>query len=176
VGHWDDALSYKWVDEDGTYWVQFKCPEDSQDTHSCGIGFLRTFRVDEGFQRQLRHRPSSLFMLFGCSSISMASLNVWSMYLDLVDRILVSWELDAMAKADAVFGHGRFIWTLQTNVPVVLLDPDVSGTAILPDVNLTTVTGYAVQTWSLESQAVLHRLKEASNLPQWEAHRLDVVP
>jgi hypothetical protein len=28
---------------------------------------------------------------------------------------------------------------------------------------------------SLESQVILHRLKEASNLPQWEAYRLDVA-
>jgi hypothetical protein len=27
-----------------------------------------------------------------------------------------------------------------------------------------------------ESQVILHGLKQASNLPQWEAHRLDVVP
>jgi hypothetical protein len=45
-----------------------------------------------GFHDQLRRRPSSLFMLFGCSSISMASLIIWSMYLDLVDRMVVSWS------------------------------------------------------------------------------------
>jgi hypothetical protein len=41
---------------------------------------------------------------------------------------------------------------------------------------LTTFTGYAVHAWNLESQVVLHRSKEAGNLPWREAHRLDVVP
>jgi hypothetical protein len=45
-----------------------------------------------GFHDRLRQRPSSLFMLFVFSSISMASLISRSMYLDLVDRILVSWS------------------------------------------------------------------------------------
>jgi hypothetical protein len=31
-------------------------------------------------------------MLFRCSLISMASLIIWSMYLDLVDRVLVFWS------------------------------------------------------------------------------------
>jgi hypothetical protein len=37
-----------------------------------------------------------------------------------------------------LLGHGRFIWMLETNVTVVLLDPGVNGTASLPNVNLTT--------------------------------------
>jgi hypothetical protein len=54
-------------------------------------GFLRTSREwISGFHDWLRQRPSSLFMLFGCSSISVASLINRSIYLDLVDRILVS--------------------------------------------------------------------------------------
>jgi hypothetical protein len=56
-------------------------------------GFLRTLREwISGFHDRLRQRPSSLFMLFGCSSISVASLICRSMYLDLVDRILVFWS------------------------------------------------------------------------------------
>jgi hypothetical protein len=30
--------------------------------------------------------------LLGCSSISMASLIIWSMYLDLVERMVVLWS------------------------------------------------------------------------------------
>jgi hypothetical protein len=38
----------------------------------------------------LKFRPSSLFMLCGCNSSSMASLMRLSMYPDLVERSLVS--------------------------------------------------------------------------------------
>jgi hypothetical protein len=38
-----------------------------------------------------------------------------------------------MAQAYAVLNHGRFIWILQTNVLVVLLDPGFNGTASLPN-------------------------------------------
>jgi hypothetical protein len=85
-------------------------------------------------------------------------------------------ELDAISLADAVFGYGQFVWMSQMNVPVVLLDLGINGTASLPNVNLTTFAGYAVHTWSFQSQVVLHGSKEAGNLPQREAHRLDVVP
>jgi hypothetical protein len=49
-----------------------------------------------------------------------------------------------MALADAVFGHGRFIWVLQTNVLVMLLHPGFSGMAGLPTVSFTTFTGCAI--------------------------------
>jgi hypothetical protein len=62
------------------------------------------------------------------------------------------------------------------NVPVELLDPGFNGTASLPSVDLTTFTGYAVNVWSLESQVALHVPKGTGNLPQWKAHRIDVVP
>jgi hypothetical protein len=46
-----------------------------------------------GFQAVLRNRPSSLFILFGCISISMASLMSRSEYPVLVERSLVSCNL-----------------------------------------------------------------------------------
>jgi hypothetical protein len=61
-------------------------------------------------------------------------------------------ELDTMSPDDTVFGHGQFVWTSQTNVPVVLLDPGVNGTASLSNVNLTTLAGYSIHTWRFESQ------------------------
>jgi hypothetical protein len=67
-----------------------------------------------------------------------AFLITWSIYLDLVGRILVSWELDTMSPADAVFSYCRLVWMSQTNVSVVLLDPGINGTASLPNVNLAT--------------------------------------
>jgi hypothetical protein len=58
-----------------------------------------------GFHDRLRGRPSSLFLLFGCSSISMASLIIRSMYLDLVENGGVL-ELNTVAQVNAMFGHG----------------------------------------------------------------------
>jgi hypothetical protein len=40
---------------------------------------------------------------------------------------------------------------IQTNVPVVFLDPGINGTAGLPNVNLTTFAGYAVHAWFIVS-------------------------
>jgi hypothetical protein len=53
--------------------------------------------------------------------------------------------LNVVAQVDAVFGHGRFVWMLQTNVALVLLDPGLDGTAGLTDVDLTTLAGYKPQ-------------------------------
>jgi hypothetical protein len=81
-----------------------------------------------------------------------------------------------MSPADAVFSYCRFVWMSQTNVPVVLLDPGINGTASLPNVNLTTFARYAVHTWSFQSQVILHGPKKISNFPQRKAYRLDVMP
>jgi hypothetical protein len=94
-------------------------------------------------------------MFFGSSSISVAFLVTRSMYLDLVWRILVSWDLNTMSPADAVFSHCRFVWMSQTDVSVVLLDPGINGTASLPNVNLATFAGYAEHDWSFPSQVVI---------------------
>jgi hypothetical protein len=55
-------------------------------------------------------------------------------------------EFDAMSPADAKFGYCRFAGMSQANVPVVLLEPNINGTASLPNVNLTTFAKYAVCT------------------------------
>jgi hypothetical protein len=75
-----------------------------------------------------------------------------------------------------MFGYCRLVWMSQANVPVMLLDPGINGTASLPNVNLTTFTGYAVHAWSFQYQVVFHGQKETSNISQRKAHRLDVVP
>jgi hypothetical protein len=63
-----------------------------------------------------------------------------------------------------VFGHGSFVWMLQTDVALVLLEPGLDGTAGLHNVDLTTFTGHAVHAWNLESKVVLHRPKETASL------------
>jgi hypothetical protein len=96
-------------------------PEDSWDNLLLWQGFLHPLRAcTRGFHDQLKQRPSSLFMLLGCSSISKASLIIQSMYLDLEERVLVSWELDVMAPGDNVSGHSRYVWMLQMNVKFTL--------------------------------------------------------
>jgi hypothetical protein len=79
-----------------------------------------------------------------------------------------------MSPADAVFSYCGLLWMSQTNVPVVLLDPGINGTASLPNVNLATFTGYAVHPFSFQSQIIFHGPKEISNFPRRKAHRLDV--
>jgi hypothetical protein len=53
---------------------------------------------------------------------------------------------------------------LQTDVVLVLLDLGLNGMASLSTGDLTTLTGHAVHARSLESQVVLHRLKETGDL------------
>jgi hypothetical protein len=81
-----------------------------------------------------------------------------------------------MSPADAVFSYSRLLWMSQTNVPVVLLDPGINGTASLTNINLTTSAAYAVHAWSFKSQVILHGPKKISNFPLRKAHRLDVMP
>jgi hypothetical protein len=61
-------------------------------------------------------------------------------------------------------------------VPVVFLDPGINRTASLPNVNLTTLARYAVDTRSFQSQDILHGPKKISNFLWWKAYRLDVMP
>jgi hypothetical protein len=54
-------------------------------------GFLLSLsKCRRGFHVLLKLMPSSLFMLCGCNSSSVASLMRWSMYPDLAERSLVS--------------------------------------------------------------------------------------
>jgi hypothetical protein len=141
-----------------------------------GWRFLHTLREwISGFYDRLRQRPSSLFMLFGCSSIS--GLPDQPIHVSGFDgQDLGVLELDTMSPADAVFSYCRFLWMSQTNVSVVLLDPGINGMVSLPNVNLTTFAGYVVHAWSFQFQVIFHGPKETSNFSRREAHRLDVVP
>jgi hypothetical protein len=80
--------------------------EDPDLPSRCG-GFLRSFREQRrGFHDLLRQKPSSLFILLGWSSISIASLMMPSMYLGLVERMVVLCKLDAVPQVDTVLCHG----------------------------------------------------------------------
>jgi hypothetical protein len=69
-----------------------------------------------------------------------------------------------VVQVDAMFDHGEFVWMLQTDVALVLLDPGLDGTPGLSDVDLTTLAGHAAYTRSLGSQVILHRPKETGDL------------
>jgi hypothetical protein len=62
-----------------------------------------------------------------------------------------------------MYRYCRLVWMSQTNVPVVLLDPGINGTASLPNVILTTFARYAVHAWSFQSQVVFNWPKKTSN-------------
>jgi hypothetical protein len=85
--HWKPGMVSMWSGSDGSG-GGLCCPEKDRCTnYSLGGGFLRALReCISGFHDRLRTRPSSLFILFGWSSIPMASLISRSMYLDWVDR------------------------------------------------------------------------------------------
>jgi hypothetical protein len=83
--------------------------------------------------------------------------------------------LNAVARVDAVFGHGGCVWLIQTDVAPLLLGPGLDGTAGLPDVDMTELAGHAVHTRSLGSQVTLYRPKETGDLLRGLAHRLGVV-
>jgi hypothetical protein len=57
---------------------------------------------------------------------------------------------------------------------MVLFDPGLSVTADMPIVDLTTLTGHAVHTRSLESEVIFYRPKEFGDLVWGKVHRLDV--
>lgn len=42
-------------------------------------------------------------------------------------------ELNVVAEVDAAFGHSIFVWLLQMDMVLVLLDPGLDGIASLPD-------------------------------------------
>jgi hypothetical protein len=69
-------------------------PAEDPDLPSCDGGFPQPFREQRrGFHDLLRQEPSYLFILLGLSSISIASLMMRSMYLGVVERMVVfcSW-------------------------------------------------------------------------------------
>jgi pimeloyl-ACP methyl ester carboxylesterase len=63
---------------------------DNPDLPPCYRCFPRSFKEQmRGFRDLLRQKTSSLFIVLGWSSISIASLMMQSMYLDLVERMVV---------------------------------------------------------------------------------------
>jgi hypothetical protein len=63
-------------------------------------------------------------------------------------------KLNTVSQADSVFSHGRLVWIFKTDVPLMLLQPCVQGTACLHNVDLAGLTGDFVYTLSPKSQVM----------------------
>jgi hypothetical protein len=61
---------------------------------------------------------------------------------------------------------------IKRDVPMVLTDPGCNGVFGLSNVDLTTLTGDAVNTWCFQAEVILDRLKETGNLIKQEAYSL----
>jgi hypothetical protein len=60
-------------------------------------------------------------------------------------------ELDLMAQTYAAFSHSQFIYVLQVDVSLVVLNPGLNGTASLPNADSTTFAGPSLHGWTLLS-------------------------
>jgi hypothetical protein len=69
-------------------------------------------------------------------------------------------KLDVVSQVDAEFSHGRLVWLFKTEVPLMLLQPAVHGTACLPNVDLAALTGDSVYTLCPNSQIIYDRPEE----------------
>jgi hypothetical protein len=64
---------------------------------------------------------------------------------------------------------------IQTEVPVVVSDPGLSGMASLSNVELTTLARDHVNIWCFQAKVILDGQKEIGDLSKWEAYSFDVV-
>jgi len=69
----------------------------------------------------------------------------------------------------------RWCWISKPYMPVVLFYSGLYRCISVSDVHLITLTGYAVNPQSPQSQVVLHRMKETRDLPRQQATTLSVV-
>jgi hypothetical protein len=92
-----------------------------------------------GFQDLIREKLSSLFVMLGWSSISIASLMMRSMHPVFLARTLV-----AVTQVNVVLCHCLYIRMVNSDTPMVLFDPDLDGMPGLSNVDLVTFTEDAV--------------------------------
>ena len=122
------------------------------------VGLLFTGRLsrfflrmcNRGFKDLLSVRPSSLFLLNGCISISMASLMRRSMYLVLAERSLVScsrmvWSWLKLCSATADLSGCASL------VSFVFFNALMDGPTTLSNVDLSTCTGDPVDSRCFKS-------------------------
>jgi len=101
-------------------------------------------------------------MWLGCSSISIISLVIQSTYSSL-ETILVSCKLDVMFSVEHVLFHCQLIQLCEVIVTVEIFFFGLNQPAALHNIDLTS-SAHSVHTWSLQTQAVLHRVNEARDL------------
>jgi hypothetical protein len=116
-----------------------------------------------GFYNLLRQKPSSLFILLGWSSISIASLMEWSMYLAFVARMQGTVKLNVVSQVNIMLRHGcsRWIWHCCS--------------FSLVSIKWHTFTGKAVHSPCPQSYIILNRSVEARYFFRRQVHQYDVL-
>ena len=126
------------------------------------LRFLRDRMRD--FRDPFQERPSSFFILLRRSSKPVASLNSRSVWSDWVGRTLVScscmcWSWVNLCLTTINVSGFRARYAYASPSPWSRLKADLS------DAHLVALTGNFVNTTSLRSQVVLHRVRGAGDLP-----------
>jgi hypothetical protein len=84
-------------------------------------------------------------------------------------------KFNEMSMVEPAFHHRRFFWMCKPYVSVVLTYSGLYRTASLSDVYLTTLTGYAVNPRSPQSQVALHCMKETGDLLRLQSYTLNIT-
>jgi hypothetical protein len=117
--------------------------------------------------------------MLGWTSTSIASLMMRSMYLGLVERMVVfcSW-MRCPKLIRTYYAPPRLTCpdVRKGYVADAVLQPGVNRMAPLPNVDLATLTGDDVYSWCPQCHVVLNRPKETTYIPGRQAYKLDVVP
>jgi hypothetical protein len=79
-----------------------------------------------------------------------------------------------MVMDETMFCHRRYVWMYKPYVPVEFFYSGPYRSKSLSDVLLNTLTQYAVNTRSLQSQVVLNWTKE-TDLPRRQSNLYDIV-
>ena len=99
-----------------------------------------------GSRDSLKVRPSSVLMLCGCISSSVASLMSRSIYPVLAERSFVSCSIGNVVMVNAVFCYCWFVGLGQSYMSVVLFDSDLHGSTALSNISPATFTWVPVCT------------------------------
>jgi hypothetical protein len=84
-------------------------------------------------------------------------------------------EFNEMSMVEPAFHHRRFFWMSKPYVSVVIFYSGLYRSTSLSDVDLTTLTGYAVTLRSPQSQVVLHSMKETGDLLRLQSYTLNIT-
>jgi hypothetical protein len=106
-----------------------------------------------GYRARLRLKPSSLLKFFLFSLMWMASFMTWSMYPDVLSKVVMLVCL--VPCVHTVLCHHRLLRLVKAYVPHMSLAPGLNGSSRLSHVYLPTLTWNLVHTWDFKTQVVL---------------------